>query len=594
MSEGIRDSLQVVVFVQLNDLYHIDSLMDATDPDSFVLPRVAAILNRLRLEYGEERVIFCLPGDFLNPSCLSRTHLSKQMIDVLNKMGLKVVTFGNHEFDFEKKGFNLSALGDRIAESKFQWLASNLKPSGVLGDRIKTELQNCSGMMVLQIAPDHVVILFGLLYKSSYAGVGEFDDPKLALPQLIRKAIDEVTRQFGDFKGARLTLVALTHQDVAADEAMAKAFPQIRLIMGGHDHEVMRKVMHDKDGSLIVKGLSNARSVRLNFVGWLPANLAKRYQNDAGGYDPDFLELAAKSTLHDAMECALAPQKALEGDQGSQVREYIAGYQNQMFDPAGVVVHGFKDDGCVIVATAMLDTTHPGFKAMAEADPATETLIREWVGESEEHKRFLCVAPVKLDTDDDSGRSGSTNFGNFVADLFAGRQGLGGAGRPIADIGFVNGGSFRLDRKILSGERMTEATICDLLFHDNDLRIFKLLGSMVSKIIEQALQHRRGGEFLQVSGLRITVHRTQRATEDAVESIFIAAPNHAQVVLEHDRYYRVATTSYVAKKSCYAGFFKSGAEETIVAPSVREMATEEIRANGLRIATDERRWILPD
>ena len=88
MSEGIKNAFPFVVFVQLNDLYHIDSLMDPTDPDSFTLPRVATRLNRLRVEYGEQRVIFCLPGDFLNPSCLSRTHLSQQMIAVLNQMGL--------------------------------------------------------------------------------------------------------------------------------------------------------------------------------------------------------------------------------------------------------------------------------------------------------------------------------------------------------------------------------------------------------------------------------------------------------------------------------------------------------------------------
>ena len=47
----MAEQFECAVFVQLNDLYHIDFLMDPTDPKSFMLPRITTILKRLR-EYS--------------------------------------------------------------------------------------------------------------------------------------------------------------------------------------------------------------------------------------------------------------------------------------------------------------------------------------------------------------------------------------------------------------------------------------------------------------------------------------------------------------------------------------------------------------
>src|ERR1700686_438415 len=83
MDQNSADTLEVAIFVQLNDFYHIDYSADPTDPATGLLPRIATILGRLRKEFKPHRVVLCLPGDFLNPACLSRTHRSKQMIDLL-------------------------------------------------------------------------------------------------------------------------------------------------------------------------------------------------------------------------------------------------------------------------------------------------------------------------------------------------------------------------------------------------------------------------------------------------------------------------------------------------------------------------------
>src|SRR5450631_1790415 len=172
MSDSPEKQIQLLIFVQLTDLYHIDFLMDPTDPGSFVLPHVTTVLQRLRAEYGELRVIFCLPGDFLNPSCLSRTHRSQQMIALLNQMGLSVATFGNHEFDFEKDHFSPGDLAARVSGSEFRWLASNYIPSGIFGDKVKSGSLDVKSALEFELSPEHSVFLHGLMYKKAFANVG--------------------------------------------------------------------------------------------------------------------------------------------------------------------------------------------------------------------------------------------------------------------------------------------------------------------------------------------------------------------------------------------------------------------------------------
>ena len=170
-------------------------------------------------------------------------------------------------------------------------------------------------------------------------------------------------------------------------------------------------------------------------------------------------------------------------------------------------------------------------------------------------------------------------------------KGLAGCERPIAHVSLVNAGSFRLDRKIVKGEQMWEATLCDLLFHDNDLRLYAVQSATLRTIIERAVQQRPyGGEFLQVSGLEINVPDRGGATK--IESIFLVDQDGVRSELGTTQYYNVATTSYMAMKSkTYSDLFSNCSFKGQVVKSVRDLVTEEIRANGIRIPTNESRWV---
>jgi hypothetical protein len=108
-----------LIFVQINDVYFIDARADYSKPDGLLLPRVSSVVKRLRDRFGKQ-VVFVLPGDFLAPSCMSKLFCGRQMISVLNSMGLDYATFGNHEFE---SIFTPETLAKLIRRSD-EWLLS--------------------------------------------------------------------------------------------------------------------------------------------------------------------------------------------------------------------------------------------------------------------------------------------------------------------------------------------------------------------------------------------------------------------------------------------------------------------------------------
>ena len=65
-------------------------------------------------------------GDFLSPSVMSSLVKGAQMVALFNTLGVDIVVFGNHEFEFGPE-----VTQQRMAESHFAWLGTNvLGPDG--------------------------------------------------------------------------------------------------------------------------------------------------------------------------------------------------------------------------------------------------------------------------------------------------------------------------------------------------------------------------------------------------------------------------------------------------------------------------------
>ena len=88
------------VIVQMNDVYEIAPLGGGKYGG---LARVAHVRDSLATINPNTYLV--MAGDFLNPSLLGTMKLDgeringRQMVDVMNIMGVDLATFGNHEFD---------------------------------------------------------------------------------------------------------------------------------------------------------------------------------------------------------------------------------------------------------------------------------------------------------------------------------------------------------------------------------------------------------------------------------------------------------------------------------------------------------------
>jgi 5'-nucleotidase/UDP-sugar diphosphatase len=160
-----------------------------------------------------------LSGDFLSPSLLSGMFKGKQMIDLFNAIGVDVVVFGNHEFDFGPE-----ITRQRMAESQFVWLGTNVQ--GANGRPF-----GGTAVTLIRTFGDLRVGLLGLLTQKATMLSGTGDDVVITPVIPAAKTAVAALKQ----QGAEV-IIALTHLPFALDLDLARQVPEIHVILGGHDH----------------------------------------------------------------------------------------------------------------------------------------------------------------------------------------------------------------------------------------------------------------------------------------------------------------------------------------------------------------------
>ncbi len=255
------DGIIEVCILQMNDVYEISP---APSDGRGGLARVATIRQELLAK--NPNTITVLAGDFISPSVIGTLKYDgkrirgKQMIEVLNTLGLDWVVFGNHEFDYG----DLPDLQARLDESNFTWLTGNVRlkpPAASPGTTSFTQqfFKNKPGGGA-DICPDNQVItlkdkdgttlnlgIFGVLINSGRQPWAVYSD-----------WMESARKSYGVLQPKTDVVVALTHLDVADDKKLAALLPQIPLIMGGHDHE---NQIHKVGTSVITKADANAKTV---------------------------------------------------------------------------------------------------------------------------------------------------------------------------------------------------------------------------------------------------------------------------------------------------------------------------------------------
>ncbi len=231
-----------LTFLQFNDHYILEPV--DREGQKGGMARIATLVARTRAE--SPHTLLALAGDTISPSVSSAVLRGEQMIAAWNHLGLDVATFGNHEFDFGPE-----TLLARMRESRFTWVSTN-----VLNRATSRPFGGARSTLVVERG-GVAVGFFGLTVPdtpltSSPGPRVEFRDPIVAA----RGAVAELRR------GRSPIIVAVTHQNMPADEQMARAVPGIHLVIGGHEHDPLENVVGD---TLITKaGADGASVVRID------------------------------------------------------------------------------------------------------------------------------------------------------------------------------------------------------------------------------------------------------------------------------------------------------------------------------------------
>ena len=234
----------IVTILHINDVYEIDAIEGGRYGG---LSRASTVLQQL--ERARPPVIMTLGGDYLSPSAIGTALIDgqplggRQMVDVLNHVGLDWAVLGNHEFDVSEAAFRA-----RLAESRFRIVASNV--SDVNGQPFPATVR--SAVVPVQLRGRTVRIgLIGLTIDSSRRPWVRYSPPVAAA----REQIAQLT-------GKTDAIVALTHLSLAGDQDLVTQVPEIDLVLGGHEHEnwLLRR---GPSFTPIVKADANVRTVAI-------------------------------------------------------------------------------------------------------------------------------------------------------------------------------------------------------------------------------------------------------------------------------------------------------------------------------------------
>ncbi|RLN98148.1 hypothetical protein BBJ28_00002456 [Nothophytophthora sp. Chile5] len=214
-----------VVFLTINDVYELFPGANGVGG----LAEMATMLAATRAQLPQDaHVIVTLNGDFLWRSELGRKDKGAHMVELLNYLQIEYVVLGNHEFDF-----GAETMRELLVDARFTCFGSNVRcaEDGALFPGL---VDTC----VVTLRNGLKLGLFGVLTtvtgKDPFAGPSvTFDDE---LPHA-RRCVEQLQTQGAD------AIVALTHFKVAEDERLAMQAPGIHLLLGGHDHEPMTRVV---------------------------------------------------------------------------------------------------------------------------------------------------------------------------------------------------------------------------------------------------------------------------------------------------------------------------------------------------------------
>lgn len=272
----------IIKLVQMNDVYEISPLSGGQYGG---LARVAYVTDSIKK--ANPNTYLVMAGDFLNPSLIGTLKVDgkrikgKQMIDVMNAMGVDLATFGNHEFDLKQ-----SELQERLNESEFQWTSANVF------EKRKDEIRTFNIIRNADTTPIPETVFYDIDIGKEYpVRIGFFSVTIDSNPVEYVHYADYMLEGRSAFTALEQAnsdiIIGLTHLNINQDIELANSLSNVDLIMGGHEHFAMLIPTNNAKGANVAKADANAKTI---FVHTLKYN----YKTDDLKIDSDLIEITNK------------------------------------------------------------------------------------------------------------------------------------------------------------------------------------------------------------------------------------------------------------------------------------------------------------
>ncbi|KAI1859841.1 hypothetical protein JX265_010290 [Neoarthrinium moseri] len=477
------DEIDILHF---NDVYHTS--------DVELVPRFASTLSKpnhvLDGFTPARHQLRVFSGDAFSPSLEASVLHGGHMIDLLNALNIDVACYGNHDFDFGE-----ARLSHLSRQTNFPWTLANAVRKHCVGDQ-RRYLAQAQKFVTREVAG----------YRLGFFGLAGTDWPSNCqhLPDCeIHDPASDGRRLAAHLRNSERCdfVIAVTHMRLAEDLKLSQATlsgdGKIDLILGGHDHYVLRRTHTDTnfDPSIIQPGVHDIAGPATQFNGF--AHIIK------SGTDWRGLSIVR-----------LRVERLSDGS-------------------ASISDMNLKQ----IVDLTKMPKYHqipPCPKALAAIAKSLESIDKLV-------QQPLVYADISLEGRSTLIRSQESNLGNMVADAVRAFYN--------SDIALVNSGGIRCDRVI---ERSKDVPLCirdilDISPFDNAMVVKRVSGSTIALSLENSVSDAHtDGRFMQVSGLSISVN-WHHEEGDRILSIFHhPRQNPAPYPLQHDRMYTVAMTNFIA------------------------------------------------
>ncbi|HOB29695.1 MAG TPA: bifunctional metallophosphatase/5'-nucleotidase [Bacillota bacterium] len=277
----------------------VDFHPEMADPTIGGYARLATAVQQIREKKAEagEPVLLFSGGDYTGGSPFSwliPEGIPAQLA-IMHLIGYDAATIGNHEYDYGTAVLAryLQAAGYPEANAKTVLLASNTVPppehplAEIFRQKHLIELEN--GL---------TVGLFGLIGQDAISVANspepvEFTDQHETAAAIAKELKEE---------GADL-IVALTHSGVEEDRELARAVPEINVVVGGHCHTALTEPVLEGE-TIIVQAGSMLECLGVLELAFDPESEKVRLRN--GTEKPYLLPIDDKLELHPQVSEALA------------------------------------------------------------------------------------------------------------------------------------------------------------------------------------------------------------------------------------------------------------------------------------------------